>query len=115
MWKRLRAYIARTDALLAAGAGAGGWEPLRREHLVQISFFQHERAVHLAVTLAVALLAALCAAGALALEHAGLCLLLFLLLGLLVPYLVHYYHLENGVQRLYAQYDEMRARCGPGQ
>ncbi|NLA43621.1 hypothetical protein GX865_05780 [Candidatus Saccharibacteria bacterium] len=32
-----------------------------------------------------------------------------LFLALLIPYIVHYYHLENGVQRLYSLYDEIAA------
>lgn len=116
MWKRLKAYLERTDALLAEQGGHGPWVERIREHLVQIRFFQHERAVHLAVTLAFALFAVICLLTAGVTGESRLYLLLLLLLALLVPYIVHYYHLENGVQRLYLQYDAMiaRAQSQPG-
>jgi hypothetical protein len=37
----------------------------------------------------------------------GLLVLLTLFLVLLVPYIMHYYLLENGVQKMYRQYDEL--------
>ena len=37
--------------------------------------------------------------------------LLVVLLVLLVPYIMHYYVLENGVQYMYQQYDELERRC----
>lgn len=36
--------------------------------------------------------------------------LMMLLLVLLVPYIVHYYFLENETQKLYAQYDRLLER-----
>ena len=32
---------------------------------------------------------------------------------LLIPYIRHYYILENGVQRLYEYYDQIRDQYGP--
>ncbi len=110
MWKRLKAYLERTDAQLAEQGGHGPWGARIQEHLVQIRFFQHERAVHLAVTLTFALLSAICLLAAGVTGEARLYLLLLMLLILLVPYVGHYYHLENGVQKLYLQYDAMVAR-----
>jgi len=37
-------------------------------------------------------------------------ILLAALLVLLVPYILHYFVLENGVQYMYGQYDEMEIR-----
>ena len=75
--------------------------------LIQIGFFQHERLVHLIVTITFALLAVvgliyICleqSMGSLALE------ILFIIL--LIPYIRHYYILENGVQRIYEYYDKI--------
>ena len=38
--------------------------------------------------------------------------LLALILVLLVPYIVHYFHLENGVQKMYTLIDELEKRKG---
>ena len=103
MWKRLKAYRDRIQALLDADDPTTDWEATRREHLVQISFFQHERLIHLLVTLAFALMELISIVAALLAVHPLVWLLSLLFLVLLVPYLVHYYHLENGTQELYAQ------------
>ncbi len=114
MWKRLKAYRDKIRALLAADDPTTDWEATRQEHLVQISFFQHERLIHLLVTLAFALMELM---GIVATVFAPqpfmlpLMLLSLLFLVLLVPYLVHYYHLENGTQELYAQYDQLTQRA----
>ncbi|MBQ9140730.1 MAG: hypothetical protein IJX63_02925, partial [Lachnospiraceae bacterium] len=76
--------------------------------LVQIQFFQHERLIHLIVTVTFALLTILAIFAFLALIQIGLLLLSGLLIILLVPYIRHYYILENGVQKLYTYYDKMQ-------
>lgn len=78
------------------------------EHLIKISFFQHERIIHLWVTLAYACFALFSFAVSSfqpLFVFIGLILVLFL-----VPYVLHYFHLENGVQYLYKQYDELKKR-----
>lgn len=107
MWKRLRSYSAYVDTLLTSPE-AVDQALLLEEHRDQIGFFQHERLIHLLVTLAFALFTLLSFITALVLSLPSLFLLTGLLLLLLVPYLVHYYHLENGVQRLYIQYDQIQ-------
>jgi hypothetical protein len=74
----------------------------------RISFFQHERLIHLLVTILFAILAfgGMCAL--LITELWYLVIIDFLFLVLLVPYVIHYFHLENGVQRLYGLYDELQ-------
>ena len=42
-------------------------------------------------------------------ENPVLLALAFLMIILLVPYVNHYYLLENGVQKMYVQYDELLA------
>lgn len=96
------------------------WKRIREEHLVQIGFFQHERLIHLIVTVIFALFAVLSAGMAfllMALETEGAGSLLFVMaafLVLLVPYVRHYYILENEVQKMYGQYDEIMKRIGEG-
>lgn len=78
-----------------------------QELLVQIHFFQHERLVHLIVTITFALLTMMSVMGFLAFVQPGILVLTILLLILLVPYVRHYYILENGVQKLYTYYDKL--------
>ena len=40
-------------------------------------------------------------------DNMGLLLLALLLIVLLAPYIRHYYLLENGVQKMYVQYDKL--------
>ncbi|MBR3312510.1 MAG: hypothetical protein IKG18_00070 [Atopobiaceae bacterium] len=108
MGERLNAYIARIDALLADQPPDTDWERITQEHLVQIGFFQHERLIHLLVTLAFALMELATAIVTILSPSIAPAALMALFLVLLVPYVVHYYHLENGTQRLYAQYDELQ-------
>ena len=111
MWKRLKTYRDKISALLASGDSSVDWEVVRQEHLVQISFFQHERLIHLLVTLAFALMVLVSAVATVLVPQYFTAALLALLLVLLVPYIVHYYHLENGTQELYVQYDQLADRA----
>lgn len=75
--------------------------------LIQIQFFQHERLIHLMVTVLFALLAVLTLFATLIIENLLLLVLFLLFFVLLVPYVRHYYILENGVQKLYEYYDRL--------
>ena len=83
-------------------------DDMLREHLTQIQFFQHERLIHLIVTCLFAVLAFAVFFALFFTMNAGLFVLFAALLVLLVPYIRHYYILENGVQRMYKQYDRLR-------
>ena len=117
MKERILNYMAYIDQLLADDAGKNeeDYEKIMEEHKLQLTFFMHERLVHLLVTLTFALLAF---ATFFAFQP-GLVALFAALLVLLVPYIMHYYLLENGVQKMYRQYDEMykraRAQSNPPQ
>ncbi|MDR2453009.1 MAG: hypothetical protein LBD51_00280 [Bifidobacteriaceae bacterium] len=115
---RHEAWVAGRVAELEAGR-AGGQDvrdaarALAWHHHRQVRHFQHERLVHLLVTLffAALLVALVGALAAVALGPAGAAqtagLFQALAAGAAVVgvlegfYVVHYYHLENGVQRLY--------------
>lgn len=77
----------------------------REQLLIQIQFFQHERLIHLIVTVTFALLFMMTVGLFLITQKMSLLLLGGLLMILLIPYISHYYLLENGVQRLYTFYD----------
>ena len=74
-------------------------------HLYKISFFQHERLIHLLVTLSYAFFFIIFMA-------LGFIYWMFFVIDIfffifLICYIIHYFHLENGVQYLYKQYDKM--------
>ena len=77
------------------------------EHLVQVGFFQHERLVHLIVTVTFALLEMLAIVLSVIADSLFTLLLPVVILILLIPYIRHYYILENEVQKMYVQYDRM--------
>ena len=109
MEKRIKDYLKSIDELLEKleSGNAAFDEHMVSEHLIQIGFFQHERLIHLIVTVLFALmeLISVCLA-ALAGGIAAIALALVLLI-LLIPYVRHYYILENGVQKMYRQYDRL--------
>jgi len=111
MKKRIVAYVEYIDRLLTeTDESTVDWEEEIRLHLRQIAFFAHERLVHLIVFVLVAICTVV---SILALVISGeivLTPLIVLLFVLLVPYCMHYYLLENSVQRMYEQYDEMVGR-----
>ncbi len=82
------------------------------EFETKIAYFQHERLIHLMVTLAFAswLLFEIFCLFVLPPEFliAGIFLVL-IFFGLSVGYVMHYYFLENSVQKMYHMRDEIRA------
>ncbi len=110
MKKRILTYMEYVDRLLEQNDSGLSYEELIEEHKLQLSFFMHERLIHLMVTLTFALLTfgtffLMCFQPSI-----GAAALFLLLLVLLVPYIMHYYLLENGVQKMYIQYDKLRAK-----
>lgn len=97
-----------TAAVIAAlEDGETDFSVLKRELLVKIGFMQHERLIHFLVTILFALLMFLSLICFFLSESLGMLAAAGLMLVLLVPYIAHYYFLENGVQRLYALYDKV--------
>jgi hypothetical protein len=110
MRKTIRDYRRKIDCILQQEEDCS-WEGLREEHLARIAFFQHERLAHLIVTALFALLELISVALAVLSFSAALLFLCAAFLVLLIPYICHYYCLENEVQRLYAQYDRINEKC----
>ncbi len=82
------------------------------KHLVQIEFFMHERLIHLIVTVTFAVLAIITILYTMVFPSIPMFGLVLLFFVLLIPYIKHYYLLENSVQKMYEQYDEMLKRKG---
>ena len=93
MKRRILIYRKYIDSLLESD-GQSDWKYIKQEHLTQLAFFQHERLVHLIVTVTFAVL-----------ELLTVCACVILVL--LIPYIKHYYLLENEVQKMYVQYDRI--------
>lgn len=107
MEKRLKDYLQFMETLKIEGMSKEERVNMATKMLVQIQFFQHERLIHLIVTVTFAILTVLSIFTFLSLTQIGLLLLSGLLIILLVPYIRHYYILENGVQKLYTYYDKL--------
>lgn len=111
---RIQSYMAYMDKQLQNNDSGLSYEELSVEHEKQLAYFMHERLIHLMVTLAFALLAfgtffMLC------LDFSfGMLALFVAFLVLLVPYIMHYYLLENSVQYMYKQYDALQQKIRPG-
>lgn len=110
MKKQILAYLSEIKAVLEANAPDTDWRETAGRHLTKIAFYQHERLIHLIVTVLFALLEVISVATAVVTNFIGMLLLSVALLILLVPYIGHYYFLENSVQELYLLYDQIVSR-----
>ncbi len=117
MEKRLLDYMAYLKGI-AEDAESGKFSPeeletLRKQALIQIGFFQHERLVHLIVTMTFAIATIMTLMGICSTGYIPLYVLMLLLMVLLVPYIRHYYILENGTQTLYRYFDSLEKSRTP--
>jgi len=80
---------------------------VKKVHVQQIQFFMHERQIHLFVMICVAILSMMTFLVLQIQFSLGLLILFAAFLVLLVPYITHYYLLENSVQKMYEQYDQL--------
>lgn len=100
-------YRNRIDEIIEADSPDTDWSDLMKEHLQQIEFFQHERLIHLMVTILFAILEILSLILAFISTQIATFALFFVVLILLIPYIKHYYLMENEVQKMYDQYDKI--------
>lgn len=111
MADRIKQYMIYVNELLESDEEVN-WEDEMQKHLVQIAFFAHERFIHLVVTVLFALMTTMVFLYTFSNFSIPLLLLMILLLGLLIPYIKHYFLLENSVQDMYEQYDKMQEKVG---
>ena len=107
MSQRMRTLLAYYKELCGQSLTPGESDKAKAELLIQIQFFQHERLIYLIVTALFALLTVITLLANLFLTEPLILILSLLFLVLLVPYIRHYYLLENGVQKLYSYYDSL--------
>lgn len=110
MKKRILDYKKHIDALIEKDSPDTDWQKILDEHLIQTGFFQHERLIHLIVTVLFAILTFSTIAIGLIADYPYMFLATIMFLILLVPYISHYYLLENEVQHMYEQYDFIWAK-----
>ena len=107
MKERILEYRKRIDKLLADNNEKTDWNKVLEEHLIQVGFFQHERLIHLIVTVLFAILVFICVGTYIISGAVYVLALVGILLVLLIPYIMHYYLLENETQKMYVQYDKI--------
>ncbi|MBQ3783275.1 MAG: hypothetical protein II838_07530 [Lachnospiraceae bacterium] len=107
MKKRILEYRERIDKLLEQEDENIDYDEVLKEHLTQIAFFQHERLIHLIVTVTFAIMTVMALGILLITGLIEVIGLIVLLLILLIPYVMHYYLLENETQKMYNQYDTL--------
>ena len=110
MKRQIKEYLNRIDTLLKIDAPGTDWEAVLRELLDKISFYMHERLVHLIVTVLFAVMETIFVVAAVMTESFRVSIIAIVVLILLIPYILHYYFLENSVQKLYLIYDELKKK-----
>jgi hypothetical protein len=106
--KRHEEYI---KEILAGNLSLAALVHLLAYHDKQIRWMQHERKVHLLTMLFVCLFALLAVGFAVWLPLLPCFILASLLIILTIAYIIHYYRLENTVQRWYEISNQIDERC----
>jgi cell division protein FtsW (lipid II flippase) len=86
------------------------WADLLAYHDKQIAWMQHERIIHLIVTLFVCLFTLLALGFAVMQTSWPALMLCVVFLILAIAYLIHYFRLENGVQKWYALSNQIKQK-----
>ncbi|MBR3057793.1 MAG: hypothetical protein IKG93_07460 [Clostridiales bacterium] len=117
MAKKLKQLILQAEKFLSDYDAKAGGEKTGQDLSRLLSYmerwllyFQHERLIHLIVTVLFGLAAMIVLGIFVMVQSLYILILEGLLMVLLVPYIFHYYNLENGVQRLYDLIDELYKR-----
>lgn len=112
MTKQIKDYLEHLRLFLDEEHTAEEYSRELERLRVRIGFFSHERIVHMFIMLAFAIFFLLTFFVSLSAESVGLYILAALFLVLLVPYIKHYYFLENSVQKMYLIYNKIESLSG---
>lgn len=113
MYEYLKKHKKFVEETLKKEGKTYDWEGLRTFHCQQIGFMQHERLIHMFIMLFIALFLLLSVFTTLMYPTLIFMWALdIMLLVLTVPYVIHYFHLENGVQNYYYLANEIDGKCG---
>lgn len=113
MRERILTYLSWVDEILKENKPEEDYAQLLKRHEREIQFFQHERFIHLIVMCLFAIASIIVFLVAVVNFQLSLLVLFAALMILLVPYIRHYFLLENGVQKMYYQYDIIYERLYP--
>ena len=112
MWKYMKSHEAFIRTALADEGSEVNWAELLAFHDRQLGAMQHERLIHLIVMLFVATFFLLTCGFALVEPSTPVTAMAGLLLLLLCAYIIHYFRLENGVQRWYHLANQLLGAAG---
>ena len=104
MKNEVKEYLSEVELRLADRESVD--EAFVSELLIRIGFYQHERLIHLIVTMTFAIMTVISFFMLVTAYSLAALLLSLLFLGLVIPYIAHYYFLENSTQKLYRLYYE---------
>jgi len=77
------------------------------QHLIKINQFEWERLIHLIVTITSVILTILSFIIGIGLKNLLIIVIGYMIMCFTIPYIYHYFLLENCVQKMYRQYDKM--------
>lgn len=107
MTKQIKEYLAYIEDFFAHEHTNEEYQTEKKLLLQRIELYQHERLVHLLVMLSFGVFFMISLFMYMVVQGIGLLILSGLFLVLLVPYIKHYYFLENSVQQLYKYYYQL--------
>ncbi|MBR1798228.1 MAG: hypothetical protein IJ757_09520 [Clostridiales bacterium] len=110
MKKYITAYMNEIKAFIANELDSADGNRIREvlsEFETKIAYFQHERLIHLIVTVLFALLEMMSVYTFVITLSGSVGVFCVMFLVLLVPYVMHYYFLENSVQEMYKLRDRI--------
>lgn len=110
MKKYIQAYMKEINDFINNELSSAGEERVREvlnEFEIKIAYFQHERLIHLIVTVLFAILEIMAISVCLISPQLAAVVFSVMFLVLLVPYVMHYYFLENSVQEMYKMRDKI--------
>lgn len=82
-------------------------EEFIRMHLIKINFFEWERLIHLIVTITSVILTIFSFILGIGFDNILIIIIGFMIMCFAICYIYHYFLLENGVLKMYKQYDMM--------
>ena len=112
MKKYIQAYMNGVRDFMSSRMGSASLSEIQEvlgEFETKILYFQHERLIHLIVTALFALLEMMSIFVCLVSPNLSVIVFCIMFLVLLVPYIMHYYFLENSVQEMYKMRDKIKA------
>ena len=110
MKKYIQEYMNKVQSFMDSDMKTAYIEKIREvlaEFEIKISYFQHERLIHLIVMVLFAIMEVISIAIILTNPSVPALILSGLFLVLVVPYVMHYYFLENSVQHMYKMRDQI--------